>query len=439
MKLKLLTLTLGLSLLLGLFGSNWPAQAQGETFYIDPAGSDTTGDGSDGSPWRTIQHAAAQVTAGNTVVINPGVYGGGIVVGTSGAAAGPITFQAGGPGVIIDGSGGERDAFFITEADYIIVDGLTIRHATRAGLRISLSDYVTVRNSIFADNGRWGIFTDFSDHTLIENIDSYGAVGEHGIYISNSSDFPTIRGSRIHHNYANGIHMNGDLSQGGDGVISFGLIEGNVIYENGLGGGSGINLDGVTDSLIRNNLLYDNHASGISVYQIDGGSGSQNNRLLNNTIVMPADGRWGINIPDPNDTGNQIFNNIIYSDHSFRGSILISEPDLAGFESDYNVLVNRLSTDGGNSAISLAAWQALGYDSHSFIATPAELFVDPAADDYRLKGGSPAIDAGLDLTDVPTDLTGQPRPFGPGFDLGAYEFRLPTDRFIYLPLILKDR
>ncbi len=435
--MKLQLLTLSLSLLLGLFGPVWPARAQGQTFYVDPAGSNTTGNGSAASPWRTIQQAAAQVNAGDTVVINPGIYAGGIVVDTPGTAAAPITFRAGGSGAIIDGSGSERDAFFITEADYIVLDGLTIRQASRAGLRISLSDHVTIRNCIFADNGRWGVFTDFSDYTLIENIESYGAIDEHGIYISNSSDYPTIRGSRIHHNYANGIHMNGDLSQGGDGVISFGLIEGNVIYENGLGGGSGINLDGVTNSLVRNNLLYNNHASGISVYQIDGGSGSQNNRLVNNTIIVPADGRWGINIPDPTDTGNQIFNNIIFSAHSFRGSILIAEPDLSGFASDYNVLVNRLSTDGGNSTISLATWQALGYDSHSFIATPTVLFVNPAAGDYRLKAGSPAIDAGVHLADVPNDLTGQPRPAGTGFDLGAYEFGSATDRLIYLPLIVR--
>jgi len=51
------------------------------------------------------------------------------------------------------------------------------------------------------------------------------------------------------------------------------------------------------------------------------------------------------------------------------------------------------------------------------------LFVDPAADDYRLASGlSPAVDAGLDLG-VSTDLPGDPRPQPPGggFDLGAYE------------------
>ena len=43
MNLKLLTFSLGLSLLLGLLLTIWPAQAQGQTFYVDPTGSDTTG------------------------------------------------------------------------------------------------------------------------------------------------------------------------------------------------------------------------------------------------------------------------------------------------------------------------------------------------------------------------------------------------------------
>ena len=44
--------------------------------------------------------------------------------------------------------------------------------------------------------------------------------------------------------------MNGDESQGGDGMISGALVERNVIYGNGVGGGSGINMDGVTDSVV---------------------------------------------------------------------------------------------------------------------------------------------------------------------------------------------
>ena len=85
-----------------------------------------------------------------------------------------------------------------------------------------------------------------------------------------------------------------------------------MIYDNGLGGGSGINCDGVQNSVIRNNLIYNEHASGISLYQIDGGGSSTGNLVVNNTVLVASDGRWGLNIQDGS-TGNTVRNNIFYS------------------------------------------------------------------------------------------------------------------------------
>jgi hypothetical protein len=215
--------------------------------------------------------------------------------------------------------------------------------------------------------------------------------------------------------------MNGDVfSPPGDGIITGALVENNLIHGNGVGGGSGINMDGVQDSLIRNNLLYDNHAGGISLYQIDGGGPSTGNRVLNNTALVASNGRWALNIQD-GATGNTVRNNILYNLHSFRGSIDICSACLTGFTSDRNVVMNRFVIDGGSN-LTRAQWQAAtGQDANSVVAVPSALFIDTAGNDYRLSATSPALDMGETRADVPADLVGTMRPQGAGFDVGAYE------------------
>ena len=132
--------------------------------------------------------------------------------------------------------------------------------------------------------------------------------------------------------------MNGDVSQGGNGLIVNALVEKNVIYDNGRQGGSGINADGVQNSRFINNLLYNNHASGISLYRIDGAAGSTNNLIAHNTITMASDARWALNIQNGS-TGTSVVNNILHNNHAFRGSIDISADSLPGFSSNHNVVM----------------------------------------------------------------------------------------------------
>ena len=49
-------------------------------------------------------------------------------------------------------------------------------------------------------------------------------------------------------------------------------------------------------------------------------------------------------------------------------------------------------------------------------------FVDAAAANFALQAGSPAIDRGETLSEVPKDYNGVPRPQGPAYDIGAYEY-----------------
>jgi len=61
-------------------------------------------------------------------------------------------------------------------------------------------------------------------------------------------------------------------------------------------------------------------------------------------------------------------------------------------------------------------------------------FANPDAGDFRLQATSAAIDVGVVLSAVPTDINGKPRTQGGRYDIGAYEYgasplsQLPTPK-----------
>jgi parallel beta-helix repeat protein len=409
------------------------ADADAGTFYVATTGNNNN-PGTALQPWLTLQHAVDTIMPGDTILVESGTYAG-CRIERSGQANLPCTLKANtGASVLINAAGAanrhnsniEVELFDVT-LSYWVIDGFEVAGALRYGIDLRDTDRMTVQNCFVHNSAVTGIFLAFCYHPLIQYNQSANN-GEHGIYQSNSGDYPIIRGNNLHHNSAAGLHMNGDRNfTPGDGIISFAIVEKNVVYENGATtGGSGINCDGVDDSLIRNNLLYNNHASGISLYATDGSEGSSRNTVSNNTIVMASDGRWCINIGastemQPNAIGNIIKNNILYTAHSFRGSISTYSGAVSGFVSDYNVIVNRFSSDDGNTNMSLAQWQALGYDLHSFVATPSALFFNPVGNNYHLKFGSPAVNAGTSLHEVLDDLDGRPRPQAGVYDIGSFE------------------
>ncbi len=399
-------------------------------FYIDnthPSASNSN-PGTPDLPWLTLQHAVENVGPGDTIFVAAGQYAGARIE-TSGTANEFITLK-GRDGAVLDSPGPSNKHDSILELEtwsepgmvsHWIIEGFEVENSPNWGIDLRYTNHCIIRQNNVHHSGITGIFTAFTDSVIIADNISHNN-GEHGIYQSNSGDYPWIHHNTVYDNYACGIHMNGDAGMGGDGEISHAVVEANMISGHGTGGGAGINMDGVSFSIIRNNLLYDNRAGGIALFQQNGAVASNNNRILNNTIVMPADGRWAVNLAQTGCINNTIFNNIIYTSHSWRGAIVIPDPNLAGFESDYNIVVDRFSTDDGSSVIDLAAWQNLGYDTHSIISAPAQLFADHLQDNYHLKDGSPAINNGTSLADVPCDMDNNPRPAGPAYDIGAYEY-----------------
>ena len=348
--------------------------ASAADYYVTPSGSDSD-PGTRNAPWKTLQHAVSAIAAGDTVLVESGTYAG-FRIEASGAEERPKTIQAApNASVLINAPGPKnrhRSAIEIESFDGAVtdwvIDGFEVSGAPVYGIDLRGTDRITLRNNKVFGSGRTGIFTGFANHVVIEKNEAYEN-GEHGIYQSNSSKYSVIRGNRSHHNAGSGIHMNGDLEQGPPGLIEFAAVEENVVFENGAKGGSGINCDGVDNSVIRGNVLTNNHANGISLYGIAAAHSSSNNQVLNNRIVMAPHSQWALNIPDDGavapPAGNVAERNVLCTPDNNKGSILIAKGQVKGFVSNDNVVVNRFSADNGNSIVSLAQWQKLGYDKQS--------------------------------------------------------------------------
>ena len=69
-----------------------PLRASAATYYVSTTGNDTTGNGSNGTPWRTIQKAASTVGQGDLVNVLPGMYQERVVFTNAGSAGNVITF-----------------------------------------------------------------------------------------------------------------------------------------------------------------------------------------------------------------------------------------------------------------------------------------------------------------------------------------------------------
>ena len=388
--------------------------------------------------YSDLPAAVAAVQPGQTVLVYDGMYTG-FQITRSGNSTAPIAIRAAGTGAVIASRGPTGDGVRLENVSYVTIEGLVIQGGTAVSQPISqrciAARGATATNPMRGNVLRGNTCTDAAlecfylsqfgsgivENNVIMGCGRAGGTRNHGIYLANAgADNTTIRGNTITTTTtagaeSNGIHVNGDRSIGGDGIISGLTIEGNTIYGSTQ---SGLNMDGVQNSTVRNNLIYGNARHAVRAYRIDGAAGPQGLVVVNNTLIADTSG-WAVKLSEDGG-GHTFLNNILLG---AAGSLCVANTNLAA---DRNAVNDRFSADNEASTIALAAWRTqTGQDANSVLATAATLFVDDDANDFRLATGSPAKDAGVGnfngVSAPASDLAGTARPQGTAYDLGAFE------------------
>ena len=227
-----------------------------------------------------------------------------------------------------------------------------------------------------------------------------------GIQVVGGSDI-VIGSNSVSDNNDHGISLTG----GATAVI----VEDNESFRNarpGTRAANGIYLFGSPGNTLRRNRLFDNQDSGVHIQSGSNDCVSYLNRSWNNGdhgfdhlgasgTVHVCDVAYG-NYKDGfsiegDSPGTQIYNSIA-TDNGLTTNefdLWIDLGSTPGFKSDYNLFWNSTRQPPIKHVrtlySSLAAYRtASGQDAHSLQADPR--FVNPAAGDFHLRAGSPAID-----------------------------------------------
>ena len=319
-------------------GATAPSNTNSYTVAI--GGSDSNV-GSETEPWRTIQHAADTVQAGDTVQVRGGVYAETVEINVSGSVAdGPILFKSyEGETAILDGSGfssADGDiGIRIENQSYLIIDGFEIRnYKTTNADAVPMGIFITgASHHIQLLNNRiHQIETNAGADGNAHGLAVYGSVAPasihdilirgnelHDMKLGNSEALVlngnvekfTIRQNRVHDSDNIGIDLIGfeeiapdeALDQARDGTVSENIVYNIDTIKNPAYGGeqsaAGIYVDGGTRILLERNHVYSSNM-GIEIASEHKGRATsyitvRNNLLVRNHIAGLAMGGYDTN------------------------------------------------------------------------------------------------------------------------------------------------
>ncbi len=394
--------------------------SQAATYYADStiASSDCVGTynpqnrtctGGSATAYNTLNEATAVLAAGDTLYVRAGTWIQSFNIGTKAGTANAYITLAAYPGETVTIAAGEpfsNSGLYRLENAFIIVDGFIFD-----GINAGNATYLSVGNGA---------------HDIIIRNNEFKRWKGNGIFVSMSptnnnsgANNITVKNNHIHHQSSqcgcNGERWYGIYSHSGANI----LLDGNVIYNNP-GGGIQAYPGPLSNLIIRNNEVHENNTlsvSSVGGILLQGSSGHvitnaqiYNNLVYNNGSAAGAGIARGIQI-NQYTNGTKVWNNTSYGNNSVGIQVGPDATQLAN-----TVVQNNISN---NNSANYSDVGANTTADHNLTANPN--FVNAAAFNFNLQTSSPAIDAGVTLSQVIMDIKKTPRPQGFAYDIGAYE------------------
>lgn len=254
-----------------------------------------------------LQLAIDAASPGDTLLVQPGVYSGGVTIDKS------LNLES--QGAVI--AAGDRDACVRVLADGVKISGFTVRNGFY-GISLEEVENCEVSNNTVIHCVQPGIMLKFSNHNIIKNnnasFNGLDGEGWYGIYLTNSND-NLILENVASDNGEYGINLfpscnnntlRGNVMQRNDyGIYMFTGCANNTIESNILANNKYAGIDmrlGCHDNSILNNTIKNNIVTGISLME------SGENTIKGDAIS--GNGRYGVQVQSGSDkniiTGNSI-------------------------------------------------------------------------------------------------------------------------------------
>ncbi|MCC5660534.1 choice-of-anchor D domain-containing protein [Nostoc sp. XA010] len=405
----------------------------GNTYYVSGTGSDKNDGLKEGSAFRTLQKVGDLVKAGDTVYVMNGTYTNIYpnilsISNKHGTASTPITFTAyPGHTPVLETHEKNWNAISITGSSYVVINGLTLVGARdETTLEYALEHKDNLKNPATSGNGINVTYIDGdekqrSHHITLSNNNVSKFPG--GGIATAEVDYITVKNNVVSGNSwyspygTQGITML-NLWNSDENVTDYKvIIKDNTVFDNKqlvpwvnagtVTEGHGIMLDTSSienvayqgKALISKNLIYNNGGGGIQIFK-----GENPVDIVNNTIYQNSQ-ELSIGEVFLNSAKNvRVSNNIMYAKDGESATSI----------------VNSSNTSFDNNLAYNGAFKGTGSGN---VLNKDPLFVNAANGDFRLKPGSPAIDAGSGTFNsitkiVPLDGDGNGSVLT---DIGVYE------------------